>query len=57
MKVDEGGVDVLPGLGKHTMEPVQSFAGYPGQDSAALVQMGGGCFKVAESRFGDSFGL
>lgn len=50
VKVNEGGCDVLSGLGVgkhpgswvlHVMESVQGFAGYPGQDCVTVVQVGG----------------
>ena len=50
VKMDEGGGDVLPGLGAgekpggrvlDVLEPLQGFAGNPGQDSIAIVKAGG----------------
>ena len=50
VEVDQGGGDVLPGLGVsehpgsrvlHILEPVQGFTGSPEQDSVAVVQPGG----------------
>ena len=49
MQMEEGGGDVLPGLGAcekpggrvlDVLEPVLGFAGNPGQDSIAVVQTG-----------------
>ena len=48
--MDEGGGDVLPGLGASEnpgrllldiLEPVQGFAGNPGQDSVPVIQTKG----------------
>jgi hypothetical protein len=63
--VDEGGGDVLPGLGASEnpgrllldiLEPVQGFAGNPGQDSVPVIQTkgeSGDVFAVVERRFRD----
>ncbi len=46
--MDEGGGDVLPGLGAgqnpgsrvlYVLEPVQGIAGYSGQDSIAIIKV------------------